>query len=388
MALEDRGVDKETFLDLQEKAKALIYHSKDSLENFSKLLTKYNLGGSFHLEFILEQLSKLGLDFKDGTDKKAIEGAFFERLVRYSMNHSLREVKFKARIPVPDSYQLVGVADEGQAYIEEGIASEDDVYTLEPGKIYGAFLRVHNRTTSRRLQHPLAVCIQNSTHEQPIYLKGTCVISRSPVIHPGDGTYMSMTLPIQAALISLAVQRVYAVGKPPEDKICFFRGLKNVVVLPAVGAYLRVSGVPSSTYPPSRRAFAGIVPRRRRFGRVRICITEGHKCSQLCSDTYDIYHANQGLIPQVHTAAADENKSDPWTLDENRGDATVEDICDFIVKYINSDVMVCLRPVLGVSSSSLSCDSQGLLADRHIIIADQSKVGTGLPITCRILTHR
>ena len=32
------------------------------------------------------------------------------------------------------------------------------------------------------------------------------------------------------------VQRVYAVGEPPKDKICFFRGLKNVVVLPAIGA--------------------------------------------------------------------------------------------------------------------------------------------------------
>ena len=28
-------------------------------------------------------------------------------------------------------------------------------------------------------------------------------------------------------------------GKPPEDKICFFHGLKNVVVFPAVGAYLQ-----------------------------------------------------------------------------------------------------------------------------------------------------
>ena len=45
-----------------------------------------------------------------------------------------------------------------------------------------------------------------------------------------------MLTPIQATLISFAVQRVYAVGEPPEDKICFFRGLKNVVVLPAVGA--------------------------------------------------------------------------------------------------------------------------------------------------------
>jgi hypothetical protein len=54
---------------------------------------------------------------------------------------------------------------------------------------------------------------------------------------------MSTLPPTQVALISLTVQRVYAVGEPPEDKICFFRGLKNVVVLPAVGAYLRVSCV-------------------------------------------------------------------------------------------------------------------------------------------------
>jgi hypothetical protein len=41
----------------------------------------------------------------------------------------------------------------------------------------------------------------------------------------------------------------------------------------------------------------------------------------------------------------------PWTLDEGRGDATVEDICDFIVEYINSDVMVYSRPLLVLLSS-------------------------------------
>jgi len=140
MALENRGVDMETFMELQEKAKADIYLSSDSLEQFSHLLTKHNLGGNFHLAFILEQLSKLGLDFKVNNEKKAIGCAFFERLLRFSMNHSLREVKFKARIPVPKSYQLVGVADEGQAYIKEGV-NEGEVYTLGPGRIYGAFLR-------------------------------------------------------------------------------------------------------------------------------------------------------------------------------------------------------------------------------------------------------
>ena len=147
MALEDRGVEKDTFVALQEETKRKIYTGGDSLENFSGLLEEYYLGGKFHLGFVLQQLLKLGLDFKDGTDKKAIKSAFFQRLLHFSIHHSLREVKFKARIRVPKSYQLVGAADEGRAYINEGV-SEDDVYTLKPGTIYGAFSACLPRTTS------------------------------------------------------------------------------------------------------------------------------------------------------------------------------------------------------------------------------------------------
>ena len=139
MTLEDRGIERDTFMGLQEKAKAGIYLARDSLNNFSKLLENHGLGFKFHLSFILEQLIKLKLDFKDSTDKKAIKSTFFERLLRFSLHHSLREVKFKARIPVPDSYQLVGVADEGRAYIQEGV-DEDRVFTLKPGTIYGTLL--------------------------------------------------------------------------------------------------------------------------------------------------------------------------------------------------------------------------------------------------------
>jgi len=139
MALEDCGVEIDTFMNLQERAKASIYFSTDSLENFSGLLKTHGLGDRFHLVFILEQLVKLGLDLKDSTGRMAIKSTFFERLLRSSIHHSLREVKFKARIPVPYSYQLVGVADEGRAYINEGF-DEDDVYTLKPGTIYGTLL--------------------------------------------------------------------------------------------------------------------------------------------------------------------------------------------------------------------------------------------------------
>jgi RNA-dependent RNA polymerase len=70
----------------------------------------------------------------------------------------------------------------------------------------------------------------------PTYLKGVCIISRSPVIHPGDGTYKGVSFSDIGNLIGSSVQRVYAIGEPPKDQLCFFRDLKNVVVLPAVGA--------------------------------------------------------------------------------------------------------------------------------------------------------
>jgi len=136
MVLEDRGVRKETFIDLQDSAKAEIYLSEDSLTNFRRSLKNHNLGNKFHLSFIFEQLHLLGLDMQNNADKRAIESGFLRRLLRCSMVHALREIKFKARIPVPNSYQLVGVADEGQAYIREGVNPED-VFTLPKGHIYG-----------------------------------------------------------------------------------------------------------------------------------------------------------------------------------------------------------------------------------------------------------
>ena len=139
MALEDRGVKRGAFIDLMDAAKTKIYTSSDSLANFTEQLKKHSLGGQYRLSFIFEQLDRLGLDLKSGLNKTAIGRPFFESLLRYSMNHSLREVKFKARIPVPKSYQLVGVADEGRAYINEGLR-EEDVFTLQPGRIYGALL--------------------------------------------------------------------------------------------------------------------------------------------------------------------------------------------------------------------------------------------------------
>lgn len=136
MTLEDREVRLQAFLDLQEKAKASVYMASDSLANFRQLLRDTGLGAKFRLPFILEQLEKLGLDFKATKKTKAIDNPFLDRLVRYTTTHALRDMKYRARIRVPNSYLLVGVADEGQAYIQEGLDPES-VLTLEQGQIFG-----------------------------------------------------------------------------------------------------------------------------------------------------------------------------------------------------------------------------------------------------------
>ena len=57
-------------------------------------------------------------------------------------------------------------------------------------------------------------------------------------------------------------------------------------------------------------------------------------------DTYDIYWQNPALLPTIQAKPMDLGETNVWTLDEDEPDATVDHICQFIVEYINSDVMV------------------------------------------------
>lgn len=141
MVLENRGVNKDEFLDLQNLAKRDVLTARESLTNFRKLLKAHNLGNKFHLAFIVESLSCLGLDFTAHDSMQALGSEIFSRLLRYSINSVLRTMKHRARIPVPKSYKLVGVADEGVAYLDEvGEEERGNVYTLPAGRIYGTYL--------------------------------------------------------------------------------------------------------------------------------------------------------------------------------------------------------------------------------------------------------
>ncbi|KAI0929166.1 hypothetical protein AcW1_006187 [Taiwanofungus camphoratus] len=272
MIMEDRGVEKKAFLTLQERAITQIHTASDSILGTMKLLKAHTLATSYRLHFVLQCLKSIGMGLPPETSVQVLQDPFIERLIHYAKNHVLRDIKHAAKIPIPDSHLLVGVADEGPTY---ELAGHKDVFKLSEGHIYA--------------------CIQNPEDPEPTYLKGSVVISRSPVVHPGD------------------IQRVYAVGKPPPNKLCFFRNLKNVVVLPSVGD----------------RSMAS-------------CLGGG----DLDGDLYSIIKYSP-LLPTEHVVPA---SYEPVSIHKLDRDSTVEDICDFIVEYINSDVL-------------------GLLSDRHLIIA-------------------
>jgi RNA-dependent RNA polymerase len=147
-------------------------------------------------------------------------------------------------------------------------------------------------------QLSIYACIQKVGESEPTWLEGGCLIGRNPVVHPGD------------------VQRVHAIGKPPADKFCAFRNIVNAVVLPSQG----------------KRALAS-------------CLAGG----DVDGDQFMIIQC-ESLIAVEHHQAGEYPPAGVRSLDR---ECTVEDVCDFIVEYIQSDVL-------------------GLLSVRHLIIAGES----------------
>ncbi|KAI9060668.1 RdRP-domain-containing protein [Trametes sanguinea] len=280
MVLEDLGVRKEAFLTLQEKAKAAVVTASDTMATTIELLRKHNLGNTFGLRWILQHLQEAGMGMPREGQQRMMDNAFILRLVKYAQSHILREIKHEARIPIPKAHQLLGVADEGPEYVEQ--RKMENVFCLKENEIFA--------------------CIQQPDSDVCEYIKGQVSISRSPHIHPGD------------------VQRVTAIGKPPDDKICFFRNLRNVVVLPSVG----------------ERSLAS-------------CLAGG----DVDGDEFLVIK-DETLLPTICAEPAKYEGCKPRRLDRP---STVDDICDFFIEYMQSDVV-------------------GLVADLHLRIADQSKYGT------------
>ncbi|KAF9453025.1 RdRP-domain-containing protein [Macrolepiota fuliginosa MF-IS2] len=279
MLLEDLGVSKDAFLALQDEevSKARTIH--DSIDRFRSVLWGHGLGRPFRFSHLIKQLQDLGLEINNkDPGKPNIDTPFLRQVREVAMVDILRDIKHSARILVPDSHLLVGIADEGPAYVEAGF---ENVYCLPPGSVY--------------------VCVQKAYDQEPEWLEGHCMVTRSPVAHIGD------------------VQRVRAIGKPPKGMLCLFAHIKNVLVMSSQG----------------KRSLAS-------------CLGGG----DVDGDLFQIIQY-EPLLPMTYELPMNYDATPTKTIEH---DCTVDDICDFVVEYINSDVL-------------------GLLSDRLLMIADQSTQG-------------
>jgi RNA-dependent RNA polymerase len=178
MLLEGLGIPYETFKMYQDMAITDTKNATKSIGSTISLLEQNGLGTSLRLPSVLSALAKLGV--------QSIDEPFYNRMMEFSVHHVLRDIKHKARIPIPGGWNLVGVADIHQY--------------LQPNEI--------------------SVCVRCPTCNIDVWLEGDTIISRSPTIAPGD------------------IQRVTAIGKPPPGTPYDIEPLRNTVVFSVKGIIL------------------------------------------------------------------------------------------------------------------------------------------------------
>ena len=133
--LEGLGVRQEAFKDLQDIAVANARTIDESLDQFVTVMRNNGLGKIYRLRKIMTRLNtQYDLDLKPSLKRPGMDSPFLRQVRQVAMNTILRDIKHSARISVPDSYLLVGVADEGPAYQAAG---HQNVFCLGQTDIYG-----------------------------------------------------------------------------------------------------------------------------------------------------------------------------------------------------------------------------------------------------------
>lgn len=153
LLLEHHGVPNSNLIALQDMAINEIQSILTSFSQASKLFSQHGLGASFRLPSLYKNiLTQLKLDVWTETRSEGLDHDLLKTCLVYATTYVLREIKHRARIPVPGSFTLIGVSDEWGC--------------LREGEIYAT---VHDERTG--LHKPITVRV---------------LITRSPQIHPGD----------------------------------------------------------------------------------------------------------------------------------------------------------------------------------------------------------
>lgn len=168
MVLEDKNVPPAVFEHLQSQAVAHMLSIDESLESFEDALSAHGLGTAFRLPALLKRFVSIGCKL-DAHDPWSIDTPFLQQVRQIAKVHIQRELKCEARIPIPASYNLVGVPDEGPTH--QHLKGYENVFCLPQGHI--------------------AACIKENPNDQPTWLEGRCIISRGLITDPGHGVSFS-----------------------------------------------------------------------------------------------------------------------------------------------------------------------------------------------------
>ena len=141
--LEALGTKPENFIALQKRALEQIDQMTQSAVNAATYLEMNLFGTAVGLPQLIRSLYYKGLDFK--------KDPFLVQAVEMATRVQLREIKHKARIPVEDAHTLYGVVDE------TGHLKSNEIHVIVQEKDGEVFSKL-----------------------------GTCLVTRSPAMHPGD----------------------------------------------------------------------------------------------------------------------------------------------------------------------------------------------------------
>ncbi|KAI0004273.1 RNA dependent RNA polymerase-domain-containing protein [Russula compacta] len=286
MVLEGLGIPYDVFKNLQEAVVRDVEDAVTSLEKAANTLDQFGLATSYRVPSILLHLAKLGMS-------PSVMGDFYNQMLTFSIHHILRDLKHQARIPVNDGYCLVGVADIHQ-YLREG-----EVFA----------------------------CVTVPETNSIRYLDGPVLVSRSPIIHPGD------------------VQVVHAIGRPPLGSPFEKEPLMNTIVFSVNGS----RPLPS-------------------------CLGGGDLDGDVYNVTYlkDL-HPSQNITPAAYTPAPKKRLTRPSTMD---------DIADFVADYINSDIlgMVAINWLMIADLHDIFHEDCIKLCQIHSDAVDYPKSGTAVAL--------
>ncbi|KAH9968903.1 RdRP-domain-containing protein [Russula dissimulans] len=282
MVLEGMGVSYAVFKNLQDAAIRKVEDAGTSLEKAASTLDQFGLAASYRVSSVLLHLSKLGI-FPSSM------GDFYDRMLSFAIHHILRDLKHYARIPVDDGYTLVGVADI-HGYLKEG-----EVFA----------------------------CVTIQETDSIEFLEGPVLVSRSPIIHPGD------------------VQVVQAIGRPPVGSPFQIEPLMNTVVFSIHGS----RPLPS-------------------------CLGGG----DLDGDMYNVTFL-QDLLPKYNYTPAAYDPAPRKLLEQP---STMDDVADFVADYINNDIlgMVAINWLVMADQDGIFHEDCIKLCQIHSHAVDYPKSGT------------